>query len=337
MVTDTATDINIDSHTDSRTNTGTYTDMNTTAYTHLERPRQLTRPAARDMYDDMDRNTAKETDTNSDTETKTDINPYEHVHDYEHGHANFAPTISLGFHQNIGLHTGARANAVLLTYLLTNFDMDADTWHGHRHSHGCERGLRDWTAMDTDMEAVTSTDTDTVMDMSTDIDTDTAANTATENTDTDKYTDPNTDTITDTVRDTDTDMDTLRTRTRSRTRSWTRSRMRSRTRSRTRTRAHPRTRTRTRTLHCITLLLIVTEISLCVNWRCLMLVDIQISGVPSVKISIAITKKNIENGIPNANKINTNCTGQTKLVIKNNCFMESYPCRIFAAQTDTHM
>ena len=30
-----------------------------------------------------------------------------------------APTISLGSHQNIGLHTGARANVVLLTYLLT--------------------------------------------------------------------------------------------------------------------------------------------------------------------------------------------------------------------------
>ena len=29
-----------------------------------------------------------------------------------------APTISLGSHQNIGLHTGARANVVLLTYLL---------------------------------------------------------------------------------------------------------------------------------------------------------------------------------------------------------------------------
>ena len=27
--------------------------------------------------------------------------------------------ISLGFHQNIGLHTDARANVVLLTYLLT--------------------------------------------------------------------------------------------------------------------------------------------------------------------------------------------------------------------------
>ena len=29
-------------------------------------------------------------------------------------------TISLGSHQNIGLHTGARANVVLLTYLLTS-------------------------------------------------------------------------------------------------------------------------------------------------------------------------------------------------------------------------
>ena len=29
-----------------------------------------------------------------------------------------APTISLGFHQNIGLHTGTRANVVLLSYLL---------------------------------------------------------------------------------------------------------------------------------------------------------------------------------------------------------------------------
>ena len=32
---------------------------------------------------------------------------------------SFAPTISLGSHQNIELHTGARANVVLLTYLLT--------------------------------------------------------------------------------------------------------------------------------------------------------------------------------------------------------------------------
>ena len=31
---------------------------------------------------------------------------------------NDAPTISLGSHQNIGLHNGARANVVLLTYLL---------------------------------------------------------------------------------------------------------------------------------------------------------------------------------------------------------------------------
>ena len=30
------------------------------------------------------------------------------------------PTISLGSHQNIGLHTGACANVVLLTYLLIN-------------------------------------------------------------------------------------------------------------------------------------------------------------------------------------------------------------------------
>ena len=29
-----------------------------------------------------------------------------------------ASTISLGSHQNIGLHTGARANVVFLTYLL---------------------------------------------------------------------------------------------------------------------------------------------------------------------------------------------------------------------------
>ena len=28
-----------------------------------------------------------------------------------------SPTISLGFHQNIGLHTDARANVVLLTIL----------------------------------------------------------------------------------------------------------------------------------------------------------------------------------------------------------------------------
>ena len=33
-----------------------------------------------------------------------------------HNHFNhLAPTISLGSHQNIGLHTGARANVVLLT------------------------------------------------------------------------------------------------------------------------------------------------------------------------------------------------------------------------------
>ena len=32
---------------------------------------------------------------------------------------NTAPTISLGSHQNIGLHTGACANVVLLTYVLT--------------------------------------------------------------------------------------------------------------------------------------------------------------------------------------------------------------------------
>ena len=37
--------------------------------------------------------------------------------------ANFP--ISLGSHQNIGLHTGARANAVLLTYLLTYFYLNA--------------------------------------------------------------------------------------------------------------------------------------------------------------------------------------------------------------------
>ena len=30
-----------------------------------------------------------------------------------------APTISLDSHQNISLHTGARANVVLLTYLLS--------------------------------------------------------------------------------------------------------------------------------------------------------------------------------------------------------------------------
>ena len=31
----------------------------------------------------------------------------------------WAPTISLDSHQNIRLHTGARVNIVLLTYLLT--------------------------------------------------------------------------------------------------------------------------------------------------------------------------------------------------------------------------
>ena len=35
---------------------------------------------------------------------------------------NQIPTISLGSHQNIGLHTGARANVVLLTYLLKYVD-----------------------------------------------------------------------------------------------------------------------------------------------------------------------------------------------------------------------
>ena len=34
-------------------------------------------------------------------------------------HSSWAPTISLCSHQNIGLHTGARANVVLLTYLHT--------------------------------------------------------------------------------------------------------------------------------------------------------------------------------------------------------------------------
>ena len=34
-----------------------------------------------------------------------------------------ANTISLGSHQNIGLHTCARANVVLLTYLLTNLSL----------------------------------------------------------------------------------------------------------------------------------------------------------------------------------------------------------------------
>ena len=32
--------------------------------------------------------------------------------------SSWAPMISLGSHQNIGLHTGARANVVLLIYLL---------------------------------------------------------------------------------------------------------------------------------------------------------------------------------------------------------------------------
>ena len=35
--------------------------------------------------------------------------------------------ISLGSHQNIGLHTGARANVVLLTYLLTYIYIQAQT------------------------------------------------------------------------------------------------------------------------------------------------------------------------------------------------------------------
>ena len=35
--------------------------------------------------------------------------------------SSWAPTISLGSHQNIGLHTGARANVVLLTYLLAEY------------------------------------------------------------------------------------------------------------------------------------------------------------------------------------------------------------------------
>ena len=35
--------------------------------------------------------------------------------------SSWAPTISLGSHQNIGLHSGARANVVLLTYLPASF------------------------------------------------------------------------------------------------------------------------------------------------------------------------------------------------------------------------
>ena len=43
-----------------------------------------------------------------------------------------APTISLGSHQNIGLHTGARANVVLLTYLLTYVK---PLWQPPNHFH----------------------------------------------------------------------------------------------------------------------------------------------------------------------------------------------------------
>ena len=39
--------------------------------------------------------------------------------------SSWAPTISLGSHQNIGLHTGAHANVVLLTYLL-NFKLESE-------------------------------------------------------------------------------------------------------------------------------------------------------------------------------------------------------------------
>ena len=51
-----------------------------------------------------------------------------HIHECKSHQMHFAtkltrsswePTISLGSHQNIGLHTGARANVGLLTYLLT--------------------------------------------------------------------------------------------------------------------------------------------------------------------------------------------------------------------------
>ena len=119
--------------------------------------------------------------------------------------------------------------------------------HGRRHIYGHVHGYGHGYA-NTNTEADSDTDTDT------DIVTAVNLNTETESTvtDTEKYTDTNMETIKDT--DTDTDMDTPKTRTRTQTRS----------------------RTWPRTLYCFTLLLIVNEISLCVNWRCLGLVGIKI-------------------------------------------------------------
>ena len=47
------------------------------------------------------------------------FNKVEYMGKYRRWVGCITPTISLGSHQNIGLHTGARANVVLLTYLLT--------------------------------------------------------------------------------------------------------------------------------------------------------------------------------------------------------------------------
>ena len=57
------------------------------------------------------------------------------------------PTISLGSHQNIGLHTGACANVVLLTYLLTysyavarqSYAAERQSFGALRESHAAER------------------------------------------------------------------------------------------------------------------------------------------------------------------------------------------------------
>ena len=43
---------------------------------------------------------------------------------------SLVPTISLGSHQNIGLHTGARVNVVLLTYLF-RIELIWIIWYGY--------------------------------------------------------------------------------------------------------------------------------------------------------------------------------------------------------------
>ena len=51
-----------------------------------------------------------------------------------------APTISLSSHQNIGLHTGARANVVLLTYLRVAIELIQNRW-----SHQGFELMRSWS------------------------------------------------------------------------------------------------------------------------------------------------------------------------------------------------